>query len=942
VTKLTIHKKMQALRRQELYHLLRLESDIIGYFCVMQSFLNQLAIYSIEKHGSNLGNLTIVLPNRRAIVFLKEEFKKELIKASWLPQFFSLEDFIQQLGDYTILDPTDLLFKLYQVHKQLEGKEAEPLQEFLGWGTTLLQDFNEIDRYLVDAKELFGFLNEAKALEIWNLESTELTEFQHKYLRFWNKLGDYYSNYKQLLANDQFAYQGLGFRAVAENLKNGKPVKKEFNQLLFAGFNALTEAEKTIINYYVEQQQAEVIWDADEYYLNDTFQEAGKFLRDHKKTAKKEFSWISDNLLKAEKNISIYGVMGNVGQAKLIGNLIEANKERETAVVLSDEGMLVPVLEALPQGIAATNVTMGYPITSATVYSWLESYLNLYIRNSKEKAFPGFYHKDVRAFLQHNLNLYLSATVSAEITTFLSWMDTEKSIFIPVAAFEKLNKKLGFSAFSIVNNQPILLTQSVLAFIQQLRLSATKSLDVLNLECLTELEKGFNRLERLCIEEKELTDIQSLIEIFKQIVSQQSVSFVGEPLGGLQLMGVLESRTLDFENIIISSVNEGTLPSGKSQNSFIPFDIKRKFNLPSYQEKDAIFAYHFYRLLQRAKDISILYNSKVDQLEGGERSRFIEQLLHEFKSKNPNSTIQEISVSPKTSSVTKTSIKIPFTENIQNKVKYKFENRLSASALNLYLACPLSFYYRYVIGMKEEEVFQEKVEDNVLGNLVHESLKELYANCIDKVLNKELLKSLQKNINNALVFQFKEQLNTVATTGNHKLTYEVAKKFIESQIEFDEREVKQGHKIIIRELEQDHSCTFPLEINDQLTVNFNLFGKIDRIDEKNGKIRIIDYKTGGTKQADLKNKKTEKLLMNDSPKSVQLMLYKYMYWKSKGQEVDSGIISLKNISSGYLPLIKDDWKESFEDLLKIVAHKTLVDSTDLMHNVDSKYCYFCK
>ena len=193
-----------------------------------------------------------------------------------------------------------------------------------------------------------------------------------------------------------------------------------------------------------------------------------------------------------------------------------------------------------------------------------------------------------------------------------------------------------------------------------------------------------------------------------------------------------------------------------------------------------------------------------------------------------------------------------------------------------------------------------------------------------------------------LVFQFKEQLNTVATTGNHKLTYEVAKKFIESQIEFDEREVKQGHKIIIRELEQDHSCTFPLKINNHLTVNFNLFGKIDRIDEKNGKIRIIDYKTGGTKQADLRNKKTEKLLMNDSPKSVQLMLYKYMYWKSKGQEVDSGIISLKNISSGYLPLINDDWRESFEDLLKIVAHKSLNDSANLMHNVDSKYCYFCK
>ena len=907
----------------------------------MQSFLTQIARYSIEKHGNNLGDLTLVLPNRRAIVFLKEEFKKELNKASWLPQFFSLEDFIQQLGNYNTLDPTDLVFKLYKVYKQIEGSEAEPFEEFLGWGSTLLQDFNEIDRYLADAKELYGFLTEAKALETWNVETNELTEFQHKYLLFWNKLGEYYFKFREELMAEGAAYQGLGFRTVAENLLRKQEPEKKFKHLIFAGFNALTEAEKTILDYYAEEQAAEVIWDADQYYLDDKFQEAGSFLRKHKARTKGVFNWVSNHLQEDAKNITIYGVMGNIGQAKLIGNLIDANKERETAVVLSDESLLIPCLEGLPTGITATNVTMGYPLTSATIYSWLESFLDLYVRFNSTEEKKSLYHKDVTAFLQHNIQQHFSEPVKLEINNILQWMKKEQSILVPFTAFDAFNQALGIEAVSINNKQALPLAQSVLQLIQALRLAAKTSLDPLNLECLAELEKSFNRLVRLCQEEKELTSVENLIEIFKQIVSQQSVSFVGEPLGGLQIMGVLESRTLDFENVIISSVNEGTLPSGKSQNSFIPFDIKQKFGLPSYQEKDAIFAYHFYQLLQRAKNIAILYNSKVDQLEGGERSRFIEQLLHEFGRKNPHSTIQEVSISPKPLAQLVEPISIPLDAAIREKLKYKLENRLSASALNLYLACPLSFYYRYVIGLKEEEVFQEKIEDSTLGNLVHESLKELYLPFVGMELNKELLANMKKKSKDALTAQYKIQLKTVAITGNHKLTFEVAKKFIEHQIEHDLADVKKGHKLVIKELEQDHSCHVNLKINDKLDVAFNLFGKIDRIDEFDGNIRIIDYKTGGTKVEDVRNKKLEQLLENKSPKSVQLMLYKYMYWKNTGQEVDSGILSLKNISSGYLQLDKKDWREDFESLLQIVAHNLLVDKTELRHNSKSKYCSFC-
>lgn len=907
----------------------------------MQSFLNQLALHCIQKHGNQLGELSIILPNRRAIVFLKEEFKKELKTASWLPQFFSLEDFIQQLGDYTILDGTDLMFQLYKVHKQLEGKDAEPLQEFLGWGNTLLQDFNEIDRYLVDSKELFGFLTEAKALEIWNVNSNELTEFQHKYLKFWNKLYEYYEALKKELIKEQNAYQGLGFRSVAENLAAGQEPKKSFKKLVFAGFNAFTEAEKSIVNHFVETEMAEVIWDADEYYLNDKFQEAGNFLRAHKKATKGSFNWTSRNLLDDPKKITIHGVMGNVGQAKFIGNLIDAQKELATAVVLSDEGMLIPVLEALPEGITATNVTMGYPISQSPVFSWLESYLNLFLKPTAEKKEHEFYYKDVCLFLEHNLQQHLSKEIKEKIVHFLEDLYREKQIFIGATKCREMETVLGIQLFEKKNLSPKHLTESVLQLIQLIRQTGKNSLGALNIECLAELEKSFNRLQSLCDKEKELTDNQSLIEIFKQIVSQQTVSFVGEPLGGLQLMGVLESRTLDFENIIISSVNEGILPSGKSQNSFIPFDIKRKFNLPSYQEKDAIFAYHFYRLLQRAKRVYILYNSKIDQLEGGERSRFIEQILHEFKTKNPASTVEELNISPKPETRNIEPVNIIPTEDIQTKMRYKLEHRLSASALNTFLACPLDFYYKYVLKMREEVVLQEKVQDNVLGNLVHESLKFLYLPLVRKELIKEDIQQLKKKLDDTLNQEFSKQLNTEAKTGNHKLTFEVAKKFIENQLNYDLSQIKQGHKIVITELEEDHECSFNLKINDTKSIDFNLFGKIDRIDTLNGKVRIIDYKTGGTDPKDVANKTLNALLDNKSSKSVQLMLYKYMYWKNTGKEVDSGIISLRNISNGYMPQQNIKWQEDFEDILKVVAHKTTVEEPNIQHNSNSKYCTFC-
>ena len=669
----------------------------------MQTFLSQVAQAIIKNNPNSLGETIVVLPSRRAIVFLREEFKKQLAETTWLPQFYSLEDFVVNLGEFQQLDRIDLIFELYEIHKKIEQSNAEPFHEFLTWGNLLLQDFNEIDRYLVDGSALFGFLTEAKAIEKWNLTGEPLSEFQHKYLNFFRKLSDYYEQFKaRLIEKNQF-YQGLGFRRVAEMLEEGKLKTAHISTIYFAGFNALTAAEEKILNYFKAEKKAQLFWDADEYYLSDHHQEAGNFLRTHKKKEEQAFNWLSNNLAKGEKQVDIYGISGNIGQAKLIGNLLKDEHKASyssTAVVLSDEELLLATLEAIPTSIDKINVTMGYPVKSSPFYFWIETYFKLFKGLSTASNTKGFYFHEVKYFLTHPVLGYLSKPKATAIANCLKEIEVSRAIFVTSDAFKPLEQSLQINLFKDYSHEIPELLKITSQLIDLVRKEGESVLSDLDREILYYLSSSFKRLQELVNSHSIDFSIDSILILFKEIVGTESVSFIGEPLGGLQIMGVLESRTLDFEQVIISSVNEGVLPSGKTQNSFIPFDIKLKFNLPSYKEKDSIFAYHFYRLLQRANKVSILYNTKVDQLQGGERSRFIEQLLHEMPNKNSAITINHHVVAPDLLEERETVVSIEKNQEIISKVENHLKNGFSPSALNTYLSCQLDYYYKYILGLK--------------------------------------------------------------------------------------------------------------------------------------------------------------------------------------------------------------------------------------------------
>ncbi|MEQ8625919.1 MAG: PD-(D/E)XK nuclease family protein [Vicingaceae bacterium] len=913
----------------------------------MQTFLSRVATEVIKNNSDSLGDTTIILPSRRAIVFLREEFKKQLTTTTWLPQFYSLEDFVVSLGKFQQLDRIDLIFELYAVHQQIEGKNAEAFHEFLNWANLLLQDFNEIDRYMIDGAELFSFLTEAKAIEAWNLTGDPLTEFQLKYLKFWRKLSHYYEQFKaRLIEKNQF-YQGLGFRQVAEKLEEGKINTEHISTIYFTGFNALTTAEEKIINHFTDAKSGYLLWDADEYYLNDNSQEAGKFLREHKKRDKTDFNWITNSLLTEEKQLDIYGISGNIGQAKLIGNLLSTsasqNSNSSTAVVLSDEELLLPVLEAIPSSIDRINVTMGYPVKSSPFYFWIESFFKIFKTDTRNSARKGLYFQDIKYFLSHSAFSYLSRPKTDAIRLYLQELNTSKAIFIASESFEPLHDSIQIPLFKDYSSNVSALVNTVHELIKLVRIEGKGSLSSLDQEVLYFLSASFKRLEELVSTPSIDFSIDSLLNLFKNIVGAESVSFVGEPLGGLQIMGVLESRTLGFEHVIISSVNEGVLPSGKTQNSFIPFDIKVKFGLPSYKEKDAIFGYHFYRLLQGANKISIIYNTKVDQLQGGERSRFIEQLLYEVPQKNSKIKINQHTIAPKLPREPEHNVQIEKNQQILAKIEQHFKEGISASALNTYLSCPLDYYYKYILGLKEKKNLEEKVESRTLGTIVHNVLEQIYQPMLNQLIDKKGLQSAKASIESQLKMEFFEQLKVEPTQGNHKINFEVAKHYIINLIEYDLSQLKDGKEIQLLSLEESFEQSIEIQLTDKTSKKISLKGKIDRIDRYNGLTRIIDYKTGATKAVDLTYKNPEDTLKGKKSKAIQMLLYNAAYdLKQPNSRARAGIISLKNLSSGFMAL--NEKIDSTEDLSSILR-ETVLELTNkdipFEHNKDAEYCTFC-
>lgn len=917
------------------------------------SFLSKLAKELLTNNSTSLYNTNIVLPNKRAKLFLIEELKKQTTATFLAPQIISIETLIEDIAQLRALDNIELLFEFYIVYLEItEKSKQQDFEKFSGWAITLLQDFNEIDRYLVNQNELFSYLLDIERIKHWTPNINNQTKLVENHLEFWKLLPVYYEKFTQHLLTKKVGYQGLLYRQSAENIIDFAS-KLDNKAFVFAGFNALNNAEETIIKYLLENKKATVYWDIDAVFLKDEFHDAGLFLRRIKNSWKhfetNPFNWIM-NEFSNEKNIEVIGTPKSIGQAKIAGKIIEKialenHSLQNTAVVLSEENILIPLLNSLPVEVENLNITMGYPSKNnpaqILIYKLFNLHLNAQNRNKKQSV---FYYKEVLEIL--NNPLVVSSVNANEVVKIIK---NSNLTFITSNRLADL-----FSKYNLQENKLVSLlffdwNVSVEEILEKLKMILIYIKDHLSNQNEQEkVTKAFVfsiyniiiKITNYYETYHNIENLEILFSIYKQVIDQAQVSFEGEPLQGLQIMGILESRVLDFENVIITSLNEGKLPGGKSNNSFIPLDVKLEKGLPTYKERDAIFTYHFYRLLQRAKNIYLLYNTHSEGIDAGEKSRFITQLEIEHL---PNHNFKKVFYNAIKPDTIYQPIEILKTQPILDRLKEIATIKgFSPSALTNYLRNPIQFYYQRILGVRENEEVEENVAANTLGTIIHEVLEKMYLPFEGTNIQIKML-DIDAMIQNIEVFTLEKFVEVYKEgeikKGKNLIAFEVAKRNIYNFLIQEKQNIENGDELFILSLEKEHSAEIT---NPNLPFPIKIAGKVDRIELRNNTIRIIDYKTGKVEANKLKIATFEGLtldLAND--KIIQLLCYALMFQKNelKGNyNVEVGIFSFKNMKGGFLPftfkigngknainetIITQEFLENFKEELVILVQEIL-------------------
>lgn len=865
---------------------------------------------------------TIVLPGRRAGAFLKNELKTQTNYKGFAPEILSIEDFIAKIAGLQMLDSTSTLFAFYKTYVSLTPeKERENFETFYSWALHLINDFNEIDRYLIDAQNFFGYLGEIKNIEHWSL-ATPQTELVKNYIGFWDKLSDYYNHFIQELLKNQTAFQGLMYRQAAAKISDF--LEDYPNQIIFVGFNALNNAEQEIINKVLETKKGEILWDIDRVFLDDPMNEAGLFIRKYLKNQPEstEISFVSDTYSDF-KNIHIIGVPKNVGQAKILGEILKEISTENAAVVINDESLLSPVLNSLPPEIEEVNITMGLPLEQTPPASFFEILFKLAVEKNNT-----YYYKNVLEVLNHpTLNF------KGDQTVYELQRDIIKNNKVFISAEEILkytegkNKEILQLCF-VHHHKDIFGFLDTLLNLTDLLRPDNPADSPLEAEYLFHFNRLFKKLHNLLKKFNPLDSIEGLHRIYSDLLNTESVDFSGSPFTGLQIMGMLETRVLDYDTVIMTSVNEGVLPSGKSTGSFIPYDLKKQYGLPTYKEKDAVYAYHFYRLLQRAKNVYLLYNAESSGLNAGEKSRFLYQM--EVEKPEAHSLHQHL-ISPDSKSAPITPAVIEKTPEIMTVLKKIAAGGFSPSALTTYIRNPMDFYRNYILGIKDTDEVEETISALTLGNVVHNTLENFYKPLEGNHLTPEDLKKMKAKTIEEVNHQFKEIYSSLPIKeGKNLIIYEVAKKFVFNFLQY-EAELINANSLKILHIES-------ADLKQEISVpglDFPVFikGRVDRVDELNGNIRVIDYKTGVTEQKNLNVPEWKDITENEEKnKAFQVLCYAYMLNRLKNYNpIYAGIISFRNLGAGFMSFglgkgkntvreIDSNLLDSFqEELIRLIA-----------------------
>ncbi|MBL4746661.1 MAG: PD-(D/E)XK nuclease family protein [Flavobacteriaceae bacterium] len=849
----------------------------------------------------NVASALFVLPSQRSCLFLKEELKKQLKTAGFLPEIISIEAYIQKMAGLRMVDSVQLVFEFYQVYlKHTPKDKVEPFESFIHWATTALHDFNEIDSYLVDPHEIFTYLSDIKRMESWLTEDEKPTVLTTKYLHFFEKLHNYYKSITAQLSEKNIGYQGLVYRTATHKLNDFMEASKG-TMTYFVGFNALNKAEETIFQALLEEQLATVYWDTSTVIMNPV-NEAGNFLRSFKETwpyyQQHPFNWIED-IDFSKKTLNCVGAPKNVTQLKFVGELIQKiGTPQNTALILANENLLPLTLTSLPASVGKVNITMGFPLHQIGLSSLFDLFFKMQLNVDKFQK-QAFYYKDVLALLNHPYIKKLVSHLNCETQVALleKEMVLQNVVFLSPAVIKKTLKGVAahfLHFFEICTDISVLLDRQI--SLLEFWMLQVEGLDR---EFSYRFLSVFKQLKNLNTKYGYIGSVRVLQQFYRLLTQQESLSFQGKPFEGLQLMGMLETRVLDFKTVILTSTNEGVLPSGKGEQSFLPFEIKKMFGIPTYQEKDAIFSYHFYRLIQRAENVYLLYNTEPDAFGAGEKSRFITQLSYYYDN------VKDHLISPTVAKLEDTVLEITKTNDVIDRLKAWAVNGVSPSALSAYLYNPIAFYQRYVLRIREAAAVEETVASNTMGTVIHETLFYLYKPYIGKFLEEDAIKKMKGMLQTVIKKQFelffkKGELGS----GKNKLIFEVSIHHITRFLNQELSLLKEGGKLKISSLEASISRSFT---HPSVQFPVTIKGSVDRIDVLDGVTRIIDYKTGKVTLLDLKVPDLS-LLKTDYKyaKPLQVLMYAYLHLKDKKMvdigEMHAGIYSFKNLNAGFLAM----------------------------------------
>ncbi|AZA85929.1 PD-(D/E)XK nuclease family protein [Chryseobacterium shandongense] len=877
-------------------------------------FLNKI-IDELLEQNTDLSGFNVILPGKRPIVFIRQ-ILKERNYSGFLPNFFTIEELIHRIADTQEIQGISLWLFAFDVYKSLNLIPNDDFSEFLKWFPTLQKDWDDMMKFSEDDQAVLHYMFDEERIKDWaqNLGDEEDVP-RRKFLNFWKNMNVFLPILKKRLQEKNWATSGMIHETAKKHIEEfSKNTKEEF---IFCGFNAFTPMEEKLVRSLLQWNKGQCFFQADRYYFDDERQEAGKFLRDHKIWKEfndsRAFNWIEDDF-NQPKNIKVYEVSGNITQTKILPEIfkdIEDKTYSNTAVVLLDENLLPASLDVM-YGIQNLNITMGFPLKNLSFSNAVKQLF--YLQKQLEKNKSSYYYRDIFPILEE---LPKSAEDELVINNFKSKIEERNIVYISNKLMNELLSDLSYFNLLQKARSTNDYLDALIAFCQEIK---WLEIDDIQYENISHFENAFRIIKNQLSPYQFEIKMETLEILINQHINSESIDFQGEPLRGLQIMGLLETRLLNFENVIMLSVNEGKLPLGNSQNTYIPFDVRKFFDLHTFLENDSIYAYHFYRLIQDSKNVHLLFNALSSGVNTGEKSRFITQI--EMESSHE---IEHLIIENSSEPIITQPIEITKTDIVLERLE-KWKAKVSASHLTSYLYNPIDFYLSKILNTSETDEIEEELSVKNYGNLVHYSLQEVYEALKGKALKENDLKNSIKAIDHFIevaIDKLKHQPEFYEK-GMNFIHRAIAKKVIQTILSHDLELVKNGNTLEIIDIEKRfEGVDFYLNETDKIS----FFGFIDRIDRLNGTLRIIDYKTAKIKNLVVKidEDKIEEYFHNsDRKQALQLCIYQYVvenlpeFW---GMPVETGIWSFAEAKKGVVSLQFE--KGTIEDAMKSV--KSLIE-----------------